>query len=126
MDANEGESSNPSQLIATDFNKIVPRKAHSHRDAMAADRENLWQLKALQDYFHLYSGSNRSVNVDDSNRTLSIMDENEANEVLALITQDAKQACQIWGDIYRNSFLNSVEDPPFDLTPLPSNESEEI
>ena len=55
--------------------------------------------------------------MDDEDRSLSILDEHEAKEVIQLLTKDAIVSGQIWGDIYRNSFLSSVRNPPIDLTP---------
>ena len=59
----------------------------------------------------------RSVDVDSENHSLSVLDEYEAKEVLELIAQDSRVAGNVWGDIYRNRFLASFRDPPSSLTP---------
>lgn len=59
----------------------------------------------------------RSSNVDDSNRTLSVLDESEADQILVLMTKDAIQADNVWGDIHRNRYLSTLRDPPDHLTP---------
>ena len=63
----------------------------------------------MRSYFHNYNqpshGSQRSFNVDDSNRTLSIVDENEAQEVVAFLAHEGVVAGNVWGDIYRNKYL---------------------
>ena len=45
------------------------------------------------------------------------MDESEASEVMAFLTQEARAAGSVWGDVYRNRFLASVRNPPSALTP---------
>ena len=74
-------------------------------------------MHALRDYFKECNASDRSSNVDATNRTLSVLDENEANEVITFLTQESRNAGSVWGDIYRNRFLKSVRNPPAALTP---------
>lgn len=66
------------------------------------ERQNDWQLYALRDYFREYCASDRSSNVEESNRTLSVLDETEANEVGGFEPRDSLVAGSVWGDIYRN------------------------
>ena len=66
------------ERIITDFNKYMSQKAVTPRNRSRLERENQWELNALRDYFREYGGSERSCNVDDTNRTLSVMDESEA------------------------------------------------
>ena len=61
--------------------------------------------------------SQRSVDVDSENHTLSIIDESEAKEVLDIIIKESKVAGNVWGDIYRNQFLASLSDKPSQMTP---------
>jgi len=49
------------------------------------------------------------------------MDENEASEVMAFIKHESNMAGHVWGDMYRNTFLNRVRDPPAELSPSPGN-----
>ena len=74
-------------------------------------------MHALRDYFREYNASDRSSNVDATNRTLSVMDEFEANEVILFLSKESHKAENVWGDIYRNKFLKSVNNPPSALTP---------
>ena len=46
-----------------------------------------------------------------------MLDEFEAREILVSIYNESAEANHIWGDMFRNLFLNSVENPPKDLTP---------
>ena len=48
---------------------------------------------------------------------VSVLDEHEAHEVLDLIVKDSRAAGSVWGDIYRNRFLESLRDVPSSLTP---------
>ena len=50
---------------------------------------------------------------------MSVMDENEANEVMAFVTHEANITGNVWGDIYRNTFLKSVKNPPNRLSREP-------
>ena len=59
----------------------------------------------------------RSSNVDRTNRTLSVLDENEADHIQVMMSKDAIKADNVWGDIHRNRFLTSLRDPPEHLTP---------
>ena len=59
----------------------------------------------------------RSSNVDATNRTLSVLDENEADQILVMMTKDAIKADNVWGDIHRNRYLTTLRDPPDHLTP---------
>ena len=68
-----------------------------------------------------HSHSLHSYNIDDSNHTLSIFDESEASEVLNLLAKESLVAGSVWGDIYRNHFLNRVKNPPAALTPEKSS-----
>ena len=54
----------------------------------------------------------RSSNVDDSNHTPSVLDEFEAQEVLNFLTNSNRVAGNVWGDIYRNKFLDSIRNAP--------------
>lgn len=46
-----------------------------------------------------------------------MLDESEAQEVLAFLTQENQAAGSVWGDVYRNRYLASVSNPPLALTP---------
>ena len=72
--------------IITDINKFLPRKSETPRDKNRLVREKAWELHALRDYFREYNASERSSNVDATNRTLSVLDESEAYEVLTFLT----------------------------------------
>ena len=109
--------------FVTDFKEFSQRKAKSSRDSDLEERENEWQCNALRDYFRNYS-SNRSSNFDDSNRVMSVMDENEPNEVMAFVAHEANITGNVWGDIYRNSFLKSVNNPPNQLSRYPGTGDE--
>ena len=61
----------------------LPRKSETPRAPTAIERLNEQNLQELRDYFREYNASNRSSNVDDTNRTMSVLDEAEANEMLA-------------------------------------------
>lgn len=45
------------------------------------------------------------------------MDEHEAQEALSNQYKEAQEAGNVWADIERNKLLNSVRDPPKELTP---------
>ena len=66
------------ERIITDFSKYLSPKAGTVRERSLVEREYSWELNALRDYFKEYSQSERSCNIDDTNRTLSVMDESEA------------------------------------------------
>ena len=70
----------------------------------------------LKEYLYAEE-SVRSSNVDASNRDLSVMEESEADQILVLMTKEANSVGNVWGDIYRNKFLNTLRDPPDRLTP---------
>ena len=70
----------------------------------------------LKEYLYAEE-SVRSSNVDASNRTLSVIEESEADQILVLMTKDAISAGNVWGDIHRNRFLSTLRDPPNHLTP---------
>lgn len=61
----------------------LPRKSETPRAPTAIERLNEQNLQELRDYFREYNVSNRSSNIDDTNRTMSVLDEAEANEMLA-------------------------------------------
>lgn len=61
--------------------------------------------------------SERSSNIDGTDRTASISDESVAKEILVLETNEAVNASSVWGDIYRNKYIKFVSDPPEQLTP---------
>ena len=50
---------------------------------------------------------------------MSVMDENEANQVMAFVTREANITGNVWGDMYRNTFLKSVKNPPNQLSRAP-------
>lgn len=58
--------------------------------------------------------------MDDSNHTLSVEDEHEAGKVYDSFYQLPIQAGNVWADVSRNAFLDSVTDPPIELTPGPN------
>ena len=70
----------------------------------------------LKEYLYAEESA-RSSNVDASNRTLSVLDENEADQILVMMTKDAITADNVWGDIHRNRYLSTLRDPPDKLTP---------
>mmetsp|Transcript_4496 Transcript_4496/g.5973 ORF Transcript_4496/g.5973 Transcript_4496/m.5973 type:complete len:98 (+) Transcript_4496:624-917(+) len=74
-------------------------------------------MKLLKEFLDPSRMSQRSSNIDDSNRTLSVLDELEAQEVLGFLTKESRVAGHVWGDIYRNKFLNSIRGAPEQLTP---------
>ena len=80
----------------------LPRKADTPRAPTAIERLNEQNLQELRDYFREYNVSNRSSNVDDTNRTMSVLDESEVNEIFAFYTQESRVAGSVWGDIFRN------------------------
>ena len=55
-------------------------KARTPRPSNILERENEWEINALRDYLKEYT--DRSCNIDDTNRTLSVLDENEAQDVM--------------------------------------------
>lgn len=55
--------------------------------------------------------------MNDEDRTLSVLDEQEAQIALTNLYKEAKQAGNVWADIERNKLLKSVKDPPKELTP---------
>lgn len=61
--------------------------------------------------------SQRSENIDDSVRTLSVLDEPPAEQVMFNLPHRSSNANSVWGDIHRNYALNSVRNPPEELTP---------
>jgi len=99
-----------SEQLCEDINLIEPRKSSTMRFNGVEDRQVKMSLQILKEY--LNDHSNRSSNVDSSNRTLSVVDELEAKEILHHFTQDAKVAGNVWGDIYRNKFLSTLRDAP--------------
>ena len=60
--------------------------------------------------------SARSSNVDDTQRQLSILDESEINDVLNFLAKESKNVDSVWGDIYRNQFLNTVRNAPREMS----------
>ena len=105
-------------LIITKIDKNPQISSMTPREKNGHDREQQNQIKAIREYYRQYNESQRSSNVDDTNRTLSILDEYEAQEILAFIANDSKWVNQVWGDIYRNKFLDTIRNPPRDLTPV--------
>ena len=95
----------------------MPRKADTPRAPTAIERLNEQNLQELRDYFREYNASNRSSNVDDTNRTMSVLDESEVNEMFAFYAQESKVAGSVWGDIFRNSYLATVRNAPPSITP---------
>ena len=55
--------------------------------------------------------------MEDTSRTLSVMEENQVQEILQLLYKKSFAAGNIEGDIYRNRFLSSLRNPPQMLTP---------
>lgn len=114
------------------FDNIKPRlprrKAESSQMVNMKERENNWQLEAMRNYFHSFKqpsrGSQRSFNFDDSNMTLSILDENEAQEVFAFLAHEGVVAGNVWGDIHRNRYLQSISNAPSSLTPVVMSEQQ--
>jgi len=90
----------------------MPQQQRSARGKNLADRQLAAQLNALQAYILSSNLSQRSSDIDNSMRTLSIMDELEAQEVLSFRKRDSVVADNVYGDIYRNRFLASVCNPP--------------
>lgn len=64
----------------------------------------------------------RSRDVNDSNYTPSVLDEHEAQDVLSYPCKESLEAGNVWGDIERNKLLDSVREPPKQLTPGPDKE----
>ena len=46
---------------------------------------------------------------------MSVLDESEINEVLEFLTKESKIVDSVWGDIYRNQFLNTVRNAPREM-----------
>ncbi len=69
-------------------------------------------MTVLRNYIKSYK-IERSDNVDDSDRTHSILDEYEPDTIFALITtENPPFHGNVWGDICRNKFLVDVRNPP--------------
>jgi hypothetical protein len=106
-----------SAQLSEDIKDFQPvRRANSSRINDISERMFHMSLQMLKDHVQA-DQSQRSSNVDASNRSLSVMDEHEANEIFVLMTKDALIAENVWGDIHRNRFLATLRDPPKDLTP---------
>ena len=71
-----------------DLHKIEAYKALTPRCKNIQDREKESQVYALRNYFREYNISQRSSNVDDTNRTLSVLQEHEANEILTFLAKE--------------------------------------
>ena len=54
----------------------------------------------------------RSVDVEDSARSLSVVDELPPNQVMFNLPNASLEGHSVWGDIYRNKALRSVSNPP--------------
>ena len=79
-------------------------------------------MTVLRNYIKSYK-IERSDNVDDSDRTHSILDEYEPDTIFAFLTTESPPFHgNVWGDIYRNKFFLDVRNPPEQLTPDGANE----
>ena len=83
-------------------------------------------MRLLQEFIDPSKQSMRSSNVDDSNHTPSILDEFEAQEVLNFLTNSNRVAGNVWGDIYRNRFLDSIRNAPVQLTPQDCDQIQDL
>ena len=59
----------------------------------------------------------RSEDVDRSSRSLSVLDELEANQAMVQMYSSSLSASNIYADIHRNSYLESVRGAPEEITP---------
>ena len=103
--------------LLRDIKDLLPKKSETPRAPNVVERSVEQNLQALKRYFREFNESHRSSNIDDTNRTLSVLDETEINDVLKFFAKEAKVADSVWGDIFRNKFLLSLKDAPKQLTP---------
>mmetsp|Transcript_9330 Transcript_9330/g.12683 ORF Transcript_9330/g.12683 Transcript_9330/m.12683 type:complete len:105 (-) Transcript_9330:410-724(-) len=59
----------------------------------------------------------RSRDINDSNLTWSVLDEQEAKHALNEIYNSSKSASHVWADICRNKYLRSIKNAPLEMTP---------